>query len=342
MDEEKKMKYILLLSLAVIYTSCLDATGSGSSEDSPDTPENDISQDSSDITQSYIDSLQTIIDEESPSTSSQLDQLSSEDFVVSQTSPSSSSQTQDTSETNSSMTYSSSEQLSSSSIDYNGELTIPNPSFEDNVPQISKCLNLTDSTISPTVAIDLCNWGDSLISVDRTLGDGGIFGMDQVEPHLQCSGTTDLLPNAPGLAPSAPAAHGIWYIGLVCDDRNFPASESMATKLSSPLVAGSAYEFRVSLMTLGSGYWNGQIENPGRLFLIGRMKQDACTSVSNHQQVLWDSGTVTNTSWEDYQVTFTSNEAWEYLYISMSDGTQCKYNESNILIDNFSSFKSVH
>ena len=78
-------------------------------------------------------------------------------------------------------------------------LTIQNPSFEENLPTICEGGNRWSCPEGATIR-------------QREAGDPGIFGMDKIDPWEQCSGTPDLLPNAPNLRSNITASDGDWYV----------------------------------------------------------------------------------------------------------------------------------
>ncbi len=227
----------------------------------------------------------------------------------------------------SSSDISSSQRASSSS--YNGtRLVIDwiNPSFEDSLPIVKFCPDDPE-------AMWYCP--DEWEYNPRLAGDPGIFGVTNLYGFTTCSGTTDLLPNAPTLSPVAPASDGGFYIGMVCDDGNNPTSETIAQQLQTPLVAEQSYQSYVDLATATDEYWNGTLAGAGRFIIIGRMAASACVGSAPDQQILYDSGSVTNAGWETFDIKFTPTKAWTHLFITMSDNpSACYINSSNILIDN--------
>ena len=344
------MKRILFLSLAVIFTSCFEFTGSGSSDDSANKSGQNISQDSSDITKLNIDSLKTILDEKdsvdsdrlqeqldsllallndkNPSISSKLEQISSEAFVISQTTISSSSGTQDIFNTNSSIAYSSgyvSSNVISSSTKSPIEqpvLIIQNPSFEENLPTICEGGNRWFCPKDATIR-------------QREAGDPGMFGIDKIDPWEQCSGTLDLLPNAPELRPNITASDGDWYVGLVCDGGNI---ETFGQHLSAPFTAGVNYSFQVDLAHSVGGYADGnawELDKPGILKIYGG--ESSCDAT---EQLLWQSPPIDHADWKTYEITFTPTLAWSHIHITTAGKTEggCEVLKSNLLLDNIGNF----
>lgn len=228
-------------------------------------------------------------------------------------------------------------------VGFTQELTVQNPSFEDNLPPLRLCVDKNDNKVPGSTEWN-CPWtrdnSNQYKNFPRKPGDPGIFGMTTIAPWTQCSGTVDLLPNAPGLSVNKAPAHGDWYFGMVCDNRNAPASEAFAQQLSAPFTAGLTYTFDISLATNGSPYWSGQLAEPGRLYIIGRMGAGVCGAPQGvaDQQILWDSGPVKNSDWQSYDITFVPTKAWTHIYLTMSDQNTCKQNGSNILIDKIGSF----
>ncbi len=215
------------------------------------------------------------------------------------------------------------------------ELTVQNASFEENLPPLDTiCVGGTGGS----------KWycpGGNIVENPRVAGDPGSFGMTTIFPWTQCSGSVDLLPNAPSISAPKPASHGDWYFGLVCDPNNAPtASESFSQPLSAPFTAGKPYSFSIDLMTTGpSGYWAGKLGGDGRVVIIGRMAASACLSSFSDQQILYDSGPVTNTEWQTYDIDFTPTKAWTHIYIAMTeDGTKCSSGGSNVMIDKIGGF----
>lgn len=219
------------------------------------------------------------------------------------------------------------------------ELTVQNPSFENNLPDIQVCID-ENGQVDPTATQWNCPWPGNWEMRPRSAGDPGIFGMTTIDPWNQCAGTVDLLPNAPGLNVNKPASHGDWYFGLVCDNRNFPASEAFSQELSAPFQPGVTYTFDIDLATNGSPYQSNNLAQPGRVYLIGRMAANSCGAPAStgDQQILWDSGPVTNSDWETFDISFIPTKAWTHIYITMSDQNTCKTNSSNVLIDKIGSF----
>lgn len=230
------------------------------------------------------------------------------------------------------------------------ELTVQNPSFENNLPQIRVCID-ENGDEDPSATEWNCPWPGNWQYRDRVAGDPGIFGMQKIEPWSKCNGvynTPDLLPNAPDLNPSSPAAHGDWYIGLVCTNNNAPnASEGIAQPLSSPFQAGLSYTFDIKLANISNTtYMTGSyaLNNPGILYLIGRMGDGSanpgCNPTSEGEEILWQSDPVIGDNWQNQSITITPTKSWSHIYLAMAPGHNqaCTNDNSNILIDQIGSF----
>ena len=141
-----------------------------------------------------------------------------------------------------------------------------------------------------------------------------------------------------------PAAHGDWYNGLVCDEQNYPGSESIAQPLSAPFSPGVTYTFDISLANVSSSYMIGSfpLNQPGTLFIIGSMggqSNDGCLSVSSDDhEILWQSPEVSGKDWKTYDIEFVPSKAWTHVWFTMSPHGTCVRNNSNIFINKIGSF----
>jgi hypothetical protein len=203
-------------------------------------------------------------------------------------------------------------------------LTIQNPSFEENLPTI--CEGGTTWSCPEGATIK-----------QREAGDPGIFGMDKIDPWEQCSGTPDLLPNAPNLRSNITASDGDWYVGLVCDNDNI---EAFGQYLSAPFTADVNYSFQVDLAHTMGGYNDGnawEIDKPGILKIYG--SKSSCDAT---EQLLWQSPPIDHADWKTYEITFTPTSAWSHIHITTAGKTEagCEALKGNILLDNIGNFVS--
>lgn len=59
----------------------------------------------------------------------------------------------------------------------------------------------------------------------------------------------DLAPNTTMMTISDSTYEGNWFLNIICDNRNSPASETFATDLSDSLKADHTYELSITLKT---------------------------------------------------------------------------------------------
>jgi hypothetical protein len=217
-------------------------------------------------------------------------------------------------------------------------LTIQNPSFEENLPPLSICVDKNNKKVPKSTKWN-CPWSadgsNKFKDFPRKLGDPGIFGMKKIDPWKQCSGTPDLLPNAAGLRPNIMASDGDWYVGLVCDKDNI---EAFGQPLSAPFTKGVNYSFQVDLAHTVGGYAPGnkwQLDQPGVLKIYGG--KNSCDATG---QLLWQSPPIDHADWQTYEITFTPTSAWTHIQMTTAGKNQagCETFKGTLLLDNIGGF----
>ncbi|MCK9613654.1 MAG: PKD domain-containing protein [Bacteroidales bacterium] len=141
------------------------------------------------------------------------------------------------------------------------------------------------------------------------------------EPHVTPPGWDICMPgNTPDTQPGSwginlPPYEGSSYIGLVWGGSSWV--EGASQTLSSPMVAGTTYEFTLALATTastGGGILPGCVE----LQIWGNMGGN---SGCDHSELLWSSGDVFDAAhmdqWVVHTVSFTPSQNWGHLLFSV-------------------------
>jgi len=134
------------------------------------------------------------------------------------------------------------------------------------------------------------------------------------QPHITPAGWDICLPGfTPDTQPGSwtitlPASNGNTYLGLV-QDPSIPWQEGAGQTLSSPMVAGTDYQFTIDLATTNvNGY--GITPGPVELQLWGGWSGgNGCSQV----ELLWHSGNITNLTWVTRSLQFTPTANYDHI-----------------------------
>ena len=128
-----------------------------------------------------------------------------------------------------------------------------------------------------------------------------------------------------------PANHGNSYISMVCRGYSIFDSylwESCYQPLNNPLQIGENYKYSIDLAYSPNFLADTvKFNRPVNLRIWG--KNDA-----QQKELLWESGTISNTNWETFYVEVKPSISVEYIVLEAYYVQLPKYN-GNILIDNF-------
>ena len=163
--------------------------------------------------------------------------------------------------------------------------------------------------------------------------------------------------SAPDVQPSGawevyrPAHHGYTYLGMVTREND--TWESVGQRLSQPLLKDRCYEFSIYLCT-SSEYWSAVVPDsikdresaatlPEKNFNQPiKLRIWGGDSYCDKKQLLSESKTVTNHSWEKYAFKIEPNRDWTHVVMEAfyKTPTLFPYN-GNILLDHASAFKVI-
>jgi len=141
------------------------------------------------------------------------------------------------------------------------------------------------------------------------------------QPHVTPTGWDICMPGVtpdtqPGFwGQTLPPSDGGSYIGLVYQ----PSSgwqEGAGQTLSSPMVAGTTYNFTIDLAVPASADPATGIVVPPycvQLQLWGGMS--GVNSGCDQAELLWTSPVITNTTWQTYDLTFTPSQNWNHILL---------------------------
>lgn len=151
--------------------------------------------------------------------------------------------------------------------------------------------------------------------------------------------TPDTQPGSWGVA--LPPSNGSSYIGLVYAP-SIPWQEGAGQNLSSPMVAGTSYNFTIDLATMASADpLTGIVLPPycDQLQLWGGMA--GVNSGCDQSELLWTSPVITNTTWQTYNLSFTPSQNWNHiLFVIWAQPPACTDGQY-LLMDNMSSIVPV-
>jgi gliding motility-associated-like protein len=138
-----------------------------------------------------------------------------------------------------------------------------------------------------------------------------------------------------------PPSNGSSYIGLV----NQPSTgwqEGAGQTLSSPMVAGTTYNFTIDLATMASADpATGIILPPycDQLQLWGGMA--GVNSGCDQSELLWTSPVITNTTWQTYSLTFTPTQNWNHILLLIYTPPPACTDGQYLLMDNMSTITPI-
>jgi gliding motility-associated-like protein len=167
------------------------------------------------------------------------------------------------------------------------------------------------------------------------------------EPHVTPPGWDICLPGVtPDTQPgfwgcTLPPSDGSSYIGLV----NQPSTgwqEGAGQTLSSPMIAGTTYNFTIDLATMASADPSTGIVLPpycDQLQLWGGMS--GVNSGCDMSELLWTSPTITNSTWMTYNLTFTPTSNWDHLLLLIYTPPPACTDGQYLLMDNMSTITPI-
>ena len=146
-------------------------------------------------------------------------------------------------------------------------------------------------------------------------------------PWSDCFGTPDTQPGVWGVS-KAPSDSST-YVSMLHNGQSAGGyKEGMSQQLSECLVSGTTYSFNVDLAF-------SDIYNTAEpLNCYGSMEVIGGDALCDSMEVLWQSGMITDTSWQTYTVTFTPDTELCYLTFRPYLISPCS-GFLNCLIDNF-------
>ncbi|MCH2198287.1 MAG: gliding motility-associated C-terminal domain-containing protein [Flavobacteriales bacterium] len=151
----------------------------------------------------------------------------------------------------------------------------------------------------------------------------GWFIVVESADFYACDFTTEFFPT------DGEAACGDAYMGFASYGNADGSAEAIGSQLPAPLVPGETYDFTIQLkMPTGGGYSTVC----GGLCVYGFMEEPPLNVVASHPSLmagsteLFCTETVDNTEWEPYAVTFTADQAYEYLVFSPGYFPNCAQN----------------
>ena len=170
-------------------------------------------------------------------------------------------------------------------------INLQNPSFEGN----------PGSASPPSWSSSSCTWGPNVMNSSSSTNESGT--------RLSSS-------------PLA-AFDGSTYLGMSYNSSQ--GGQVIWQQLSSPFVAGTTYttsiELAVPTVTTGDDpykYYYSQT--------CGGINVYGGNSPCSLDQLLWSSGQISNTNWQNFPISFTPSQNWTYLIIV---STGCGYNYTN-------------
>lgn len=170
------------------------------------------------------------------------------------------------------------------------------------------------------------------VGVELTVQNPSFDGPSQAHvvpgPWQACYGTPDTQPGQWGFtqAPSDGTAYISALQGGNCD---YPCgySEGASQQLSSCMIAGTTYSFSLDLAF--STVYN--TAEPGSCY--GSLQIMGGNSMCGQTEILWQSGMITNTSWQTYTISLTPSQNWCYISMRPYFISSCS-GYINIMIDN--------
>lgn len=167
--------------------------------------------------------------------------------------------------------------------------------------------------------------------VDLTVQNPSFEGPSQAHvvpsPWQACYGTPDTQPGQWGFT-QAPS-NGTSYISALQSGTPGAYQEGASQQLSSCMVAGTTYTFSLDLAFSNVYNTAEPIDCYGSLQIWGG------NSMCGKNETLWQSGVITNTSWQTYTITLTPTQNWCYISMAPYHITNCS-GYINIMIDNLS------
>lgn len=153
-------------------------------------------------------------------------------------------------------------------------------------------------------------------------------------PWQACYGSPDTQPGQWGF--TQPASNGSTYVSFLHDGSNANGYNEGMTQLLSPcMVAGQTYSFTVDLAHSNVYQTADPLDCYSSMIVYGG------NSACDPAEILWTSGSITNTNWTTYTVTFTPTQNWCYLSFSPYFITACS-GYINLMMDNISCVSQVN
>lgn len=147
-------------------------------------------------------------------------------------------------------------------------------------------------------------------------------------PWNACYGTPDTQPGQWGF--TQPPSHGSSYISMLQGGASSGSyTEGASQQLSPCLQAGTEYTFNIDIAF--SPVYN--TAEPGNCY--GSMQIVGGNSLCGNSEILWQSGSFTNTNWQTTTITFTPSQNWCYITFHPYWITSCN-GYINCMLDNIS------
>lgn len=179
--------------------------------------------------------------------------------------------------------------------------------------------------------------GDTLqvITVQNPSFEGASQPHVVPNPWTACYGTPDTQPGQWGLT-QAPSEGASYISALHSGDCDYPCgyTEGASQQLSSCMTPGREYSFSIDLAF--SPVYN--TAEPGSCY--GSLQIVAGNSVCDQSQILWQSGPITDSTWQSFNIIFTANSNWCYISMRPYFISTCS-GYINIMIDNMSPIVSL-
>jgi len=154
----------------------------------------------------------------------------------------------------------------------------------------------------------------------------------QPSPWVNCGGTPDTQPGSWGF--TQPASNGSSYVSfLLAGSSPGGYYEGSSQALSSCMTAGQVYSFSIDLAHSNVYNTAGPGDCYSSLEILGS------NGLCAESEVLWQSGLITSTSWQTYNVTLTPTSNWCYVTFRPYWISSCT-GYVNIMMDNLGPLQS--